>query len=215
MGRGRLREGQAERDLGPAAGYADRRQDLAAGLPRHGRGELPCGRAEHGAGTYGKETFGAVFRTIEQARAFIDIGPLATDYEYRISSDHAYPVVLPELAVVEVELYSQTDVASLATTLRENTAKKDRNDRLNTEYCEATRATEEAAEELYEDWHKCQAKDRRFQQVMATFAEYMEMTDNDKPTAMRFLNKAYTAPEIYSAFEWSGVEPPSEPVAAE
>lgn len=155
-------------------------------------------------GRYGRTTFDCVFRTAEEALAFIALKPLAADTDYRIGDEFKFVKPQQVYKIETIQLCEQQDVINLHATLEKRKAALESNRKMTAEYEEACKLATRAVEGVWDDWRECCAKDRGNQRIIDVYQQYVKTCDGDSVIALRFLRKAYQPEAIKAAFAWFG-----------
>lgn len=138
------------------------------------------------------ECAGNLFRTHEQAVAFLGLDPHKKSYYWQYSgSDCSYAESQSDTAVKPMTLFKHDSIISNKDLISKVRAFKDERSKREEEYNKAFKASKEAVADIWADWFECQEKERERQKVRTTFAEYCRMANGDKKIAFGFLVKAY------------------------
>lgn len=149
-------------------------------------------------GGYGNKA-AVVFRSVEDARAFLALRPFALESEWLSSSTVEYvSEIRPEAEVVEMRLLTDAERNAARTELSKAAAIKSENAKRKDAYEKAVREQTTALKGLWEDWHACREKVAKLETIRATFTEY-RLIAGDPAVAATFLRKVYSADEIAEA----------------
>jgi len=145
-----------------------------------------------------------VFKTAEQAHAFVALEPMGMDYSYEAGPRVRHAKVYNSLSVESVPLATQADYTNALSILRENKAASDANEKAQKTFEEDCRAMDNATSEVWSDWQDQQGLERQYQRVLATWKDYLKLTGGDTGIALNFMFKVFTAQAIHDAREWLG-----------
>lgn len=165
------------------------------------------GRSKYGS----PEHCGFCFDTLEQAQAFIALNPCKRDYDYETGSEYQYASRLCELSVATEQLYRQADVARVASILKQNKARAERNSRLTAAHVKACEASQRASDGIWSDWYECRRTEEAHKNVLATLNEYIRLAEGEVHTAYKFLGKRFSADAIEEAKQWLEDQFPVDP----
>lgn len=159
-------------------------------------------------GDYGSETdLGIVFRTHDEAQRFLDSGAMRAECDYRLPSRCATTIPLQDARVVIRVLAKPEAVAAARQMLERIAQNKQANEKARKQHEEATSEVEKATRELWADWHTAKDRARHLERIKAKFAEYCELTNDDRHVARRFLEKAFPGGDIQEAIGDLGCRP--------
>lgn len=148
--------------------------------------------------------FNAIFRTMEQAQAFVELKPMASDYDYNAGIKNTYLKPCSGYKIGTVKLCRREDIANSRAVLQKNEAIAKANEKATQAYNEACKLVERASAHIFDDWDDCCEKSRSFAKVLATFNEYVGICDGDRFKALVFLCKAFDRTVVDAAREWFG-----------
>lgn len=156
-----------------------------------------------------------VFKTAEQAHAFVALEPMGMDYSYEAGPRIRHAKGYSSLTVESVQLATQADYTNALSLLRENKAATEANEKAQKAFSEECRAMSDATADIWSDWSEQQAQERQYQRVLATWKDYLKLTGGDTGIALNFMFKIFTAQGIQEAMEWLGTDwdaPEPEPI---
>jgi hypothetical protein len=139
------------------------------------------------------------FSSVEAAQAFVALGPLSVDHDYKADVDSVSPY--RSLVVRTRSVYSRDQVAARAVDMSRLKEVRDDNERRRVEYEASVKAQDRALDGLWADWHACRAKAERIAKLEATRAEYRKLA-GDAETAEIFLGKVFGDAARAEAAEW-------------
>lgn len=142
------------------------------------------------------------FANIEDANKFLALKPFIRDYEYEIGSDYYYAKPITEAAIKVDELYSQEQINSYRSVMKQRRSATEENERLTKLYTTACAKSEKITEGVWKDWYACHAQRGDMQAVVDTFKDYLKLTEGNSELALTFLAKAFDAETIESARQW-------------
>lgn len=142
------------------------------------------------------------FTSVELAESFSRLQPvfMELDYDSKITSFRP----MEDVAIVPLDVPAVGDVANMKAAIDKATAAKKANEVKAAEYNKAVKIVNDATQGVWDDWHACREKDRRYAKIKATMAEYVGICGGNQETALTFLGKAFSAEEIAEAVEWFG-----------
>lgn len=161
-------------------------------------------QVQAGKGSYKSVIAGAVFETLEQAQAFINLKPFDSDYDYRVGHQYKHAEPLKDPVIEPVTLYEKEDIDKIKPILVSNETKRKEHAEEVQERDKAVESAARITEWITNKWLECRQNQRHYTAVLATFAEYLAMTENDKSVATRFLVKAYGQETLRTVVEWFG-----------
>lgn len=177
--------------------------------------ELPGKRVYYRPSTrdsrrYACDEWELCFESPEQVEAFLALMPIRIRSHWFGGTivNAAQPWPADGGAFDVVHLAPEDAVQAAAKEYETLNAVRKRNVEAREAHEKATRAQREALSEMWDDWHRCQAKHARFGRIINTWREYQELAGDDT-TARRFLGKVFSDAEVEDAAEWFGVEIPS------
>ena len=142
-----------------------------------------------------------LFKTQEQAIAFLKLNPSKSDYDYNIGYEYKYPTpvtdtVQPTICFIQSDLYAKRDtLVSISETKKSNSDLKDK-------YEKVCKEATTALSGLRNDWWNCRDKAQKFIKVINTRNDYIAMTNNDTEMATKFLDKTFGKDVVDEALEW-------------
>ena len=143
------------------------------------------------------------FETLEAAQKFIELKPCKSDYEYGTSYERPFRFPKPiKNSIVCTTLASHKSILLFRDLIRENEINRKANESLEKEYEISQQKVNEAEEGVWDNWHSCKDKGRRYEKICKTLDDYKEMTEGNQPLALEFLNKIYLMGDIEAAKEW-------------
>lgn len=158
--------------------------------------------------TYCDEDFDAVFETIEEAQAFVDLKPRKTDYNYSIGSKYPYTKKAVGYTIRPVSFYARSDVLGR---VRDILVRNKEIEKSNTEEAERyereMKAVGEISKPIWADYYDCKNKSADLLRIVRVYKQYLEDAENNAFIAMNFLGRAFTTDQIDEAREWHGSIP--------
>jgi len=154
------------------------------------------------------EVGGVIFKTLEQAQAFLDLAPMKSEYDYSTGYDYKY--VVPISSSVETKSFYRQDslLANQAALAKVNSRKEARRAKAE-EYEAAHKKIAEATIALLSDYDTCLDYARQAAKIQATFDEYLTMCDGDEALAKSFLAKVFEQEEVDFAEKWQSADEPA------
>lgn len=171
-------------------------------------GESPLGEQATYYSMEGKDKYGGrarldiCFATLEQATKFLALKPLIRDYDYEVGSDYYFAKPVLEGAIAPEQLYTQEQINTHRSTMKQRKAIKEENERKTSEFQKACSASAKITDGVWKDYYASQAKRSKMRGVVDTFNEYLKLTSDDRKLALTFLAKAFDAETIAEAREW-------------
>ena len=160
-------------------------------------------------GDYSSDMCEYVFKTPEQAHAFVGLEPFKKDSDWQHDRrEYAKPRLNGRVGTIE--LPSEADVLTVASKLAQVKQIKEANEKASKDYQSARKAIDEALAGLWEDWHEQTAMASRCREIEATREEYTKMCDGNVDLADEFLRKVYAEERIEEAAKWAGEAPEEE-----
>jgi hypothetical protein len=149
------------------------------------------------------------FSSAEAVATFLASGAMLIKSDYEAGGvKYAAPFdAEPSVAIRQVAMYDA--ILAQRATLRENNARKQRNDTAQREYEKAIAALDKETRDMWDDWYRCRMLVAEHARVIETWTNYVAMTRGDETIAWRFLVKAVPEPETREAFAFAGVELPA------
>ena len=151
-----------------------------------------------------------LFRTQEEALAFLALNPEKRDYDHRMGYSYQYYAKPLAEAIQRVSVYNAESLLAKKAELAEINAKQEEIERQREAYDKASKAVAKATGELWQDYWGCVALARRHKKVIDTLQDYIKMTNGDEEIARTFLEKAFSEQDIKEAEEWFKPENESE-----
>jgi len=145
-----------------------------------------------------------VFDTVEQARQFIELQPRRIESSFPIDTKYVNP--MPGMTVKPVELATEQDFLELKAKLAEAAENKSANRKMREEFEKGQILANDTVSWIWEKYREAQAEVRHLENVMITFAEYLEITGGDQVAARKFLVKAYDEQTVQAAIGDEGKE---------
>jgi hypothetical protein len=148
------------------------------------------------------KNFGTIFRTMEDAEAFIALRPAVVESNWQFSGNYFKEV--SGLQVQVVELPTEADQVAHKPRLIELKSIVESNKKLKDEYSTACKAVTDACVSMWDDYRTVTSKQHRYKKIVDTFNAYVNECDGNEEIAMRFLLKATDRETIEESFEWFG-----------
>ncbi len=145
---------------------------------------------------------GIGFRSPEDAATAVKL-MVALDSSYIGGKD--YKVINENSDAITIEpvaIHSRADLANHKSAVEKSAANKKANEAALVEYKKQTEAVDKVCDGVWDDWRDCQNTLADLRRVIRTLDDYTKTCDGDKSTAMKFLAKAFPAPQIQQAREW-------------
>lgn len=155
-----------------------------------------------------------VFPTAEAAAAFVALGAMLVKTDYQAGSAK-YLEPLSDAAISTRNVTTKEAALAGRAVLRENNARKERNEKAQQEYEKAVDAVDKETRAIWDDWHECRRVVAGHARVLETWVNYVAMARGDEQVAGRFLFKAFTQSQVIDAFKFAGVELPTAPQVVE
>lgn len=171
-------------------------------IPKSPLGEKVKKFSVHYHGRYGSERADAVFNTLEQAQAFIDLCPSFQTFDYEVGSEMNYLKPMTESKIAAEEFYSIEQINAFRSELKNRKAKTEANEKAQADFIAACKKSEEITKGVWTDWHEWLNHKRELQQIVNTYAEYTALSGGDVNVALNFLTKTYTSEKVDEAREW-------------
>ena len=92
--------------------------------------------------------------------------------------------------------------------LRENDARKQRNEKAQAAYEKAVAALDTETRDIWGDWNRCCGMSASYTRIGETWASYLAMAKGDAAVAWQFLIKAFPGATVEAAFTWLGIAVP-------
>lgn len=161
-------------------------------------------KIKHGSG----HDFDVLFARAEDALAVAGMEIYRDAYDYQTARSCAESAT--GCSVEAVDVADQAAKMALTQALVSERAKKQRNEKLTSDFNTAVEKCKQSCKAIWEDWHNCRSEAFDNQRVIDTFDEYKRMTDGSDALAMKFLRKAFPDGQIADAFAWFGKSVPEE-----
>lgn len=147
---------------------------------------------------------GLAFATADQTEKFFALSPLWIGSEYLSPGTVSFVGPLNNGAAQPVKVARHDDVLIAREALVKAAEAEAANRKDREEFEKASKVVSAAAESLWSDWHDQMARRRGYERIKSVLADY-EKTAGNSETAMRFLEKAFSAEDIAAAKEWVGL----------
>ena len=158
-------------------------------------------KIRHGYGS----AFDILFTKLEDATSVAKMTLGRSESDWHCGREFA--ILKDDLAIETVELPSEDQKAAASSALVQEKQKRDRNEKMTSEFNTASKKCDEACERIWKDWHGCRACASGHQKIIDTFKEYQRLAGDDV-VAAKFLAKAFGKTAIVEAFEWFGLSTP-------
>lgn len=149
---------------------------------------------------------GLGFDSIESAKTLLELSPFKADYDYHMGAKWRYakPYSDYERTITREMVYERADLVNLEGLLKANTEAEKANANVEEAFSKANAKVADCTDEVWHDWHIQCAADRKHRQLVATWNEYLGMTQGDRVTASKFLWKIFSLEAIKEATKWTG-----------
>jgi hypothetical protein len=150
-------------------------------------------------------TGGILFRSQEDALAFLKLSPMKEEYDFGVGYEYKYAELINELPAAKA-VYRKSALDAAKKVLSQRSAKKEAIKKQIEEYNAQCKKANDATSNIWQDWTACRDMARAYQRVRDTFDQYVGMTAGDKSLALKFLRKAHTSEDIAGAIEWGIID---------
>lgn len=138
-----------------------------------------------------------VFPSADAAVQFLLLGAQIVERDYEANVHHTTPLVEPKITLRRLAAHDA--VKARAAALRENKARKDRNDAAQRAYEKALEVLSNETTTIWDDWRRCRSEADQHRRVRETFAQYVGLAGGDEVVAWRFLRKAFSEEQATAA----------------
>lgn len=123
-----------------------------------------------------------VFPSVEAAGTFLSLGAqvVSTDYETRTK----HVVDLDAASIAQEQISTHAHVVAARAVLKENAARKERNEKAAREYQKACETVEKESADIWNDWRHCRELARAYSALGGTWAAYVQMAGGDDAAAV-------------------------------
>ena len=159
-------------------------------------------------GPYGHERVGILFEEAGQAEAVAVLlrDGVTLDHDHKTDTDSVIPV--EEIKVGTKQVARKRDIMKVHDTLTENKARKERNNRLKSEYSKMHTERRETLSKMSDDWYENQQILAKCKKMQTVWEDYLKTCEGQEVTAIRFFQKAYDTEDIETMNEWLGLHLP-------
>lgn len=172
-------------------------------IPKSPLGEKQKKFAVHYKGKYGSdERADAVFNTLEQAQAFIDLCPSFQSYDYEVGEQFHYLKAMAEAKICAEEYYTESQINEFRSELKSRKAKTEANDKAQSAFRSACDKSEKITSKVWDNWHAMRLRRRELQEITTTYKEYVRLSSGNEIVALNFLLKTYKADDVEEAQKW-------------
>lgn len=155
-------------------------------------------------GSYSNDFDDFVFRSVQDAEAFLKLPILQHHRGYSSAVAYAQPFSEP-LAIQEIKLATTDEYLRVKQAAEKDKAAKDVNDKLMRAYNEAVQKLNKACDGVWTDWADCRDTAQTLSKVVSTYNEYIGTCEGNAALAAKFLAKAFDSETIHRASEWFGI----------
>lgn len=142
------------------------------------------------------EVSGILFKTMEQASAFVQLNPLKEGYDYYGAGyDFKYAEVADN-SIKTVGLFKADDIKVNQGVFKCNKTAKEYNEAEEKKYKKELEIMDTATSPVWDDWHEKQATRYKCERINETYQDYLKMTEGNAKLAKDFLSKIYSESEI-------------------
>jgi len=149
------------------------------------------------------DTLDLAFPTFEAAQAFLGLGAQLIKRDWQ-AGNARYLEPIDQARVQSASVTTQDAALAARAELRENTARKERNETARRAYEQAIESVDKETRDIWADWKRCRGLVADHLRVMETWATYVAMTGGDEAVAWKFLTQAFGMVPALAAFEFSG-----------
>lgn len=135
------------------------------------------------------DRLGVAFETMADAEAFLKLSALKVDRDYR--TDVEYTKVIAGMSITPTEVVCEVDLEGLRQTLTEAKSNSDANRDARATYDKDLRTCDDLVESVRQDWRERIGHEEMLERVRTTFAEFLEIANDDAEVATRFLLKKH------------------------
>lgn len=151
-----------------------------------------------------RDHVGVVFETIEQARAFIALGPMRLDSEWLDGSSVQFVSPAREPEIIEMTVLTAAEKDAAKSELSSANAIHAANERAKAQYEQDLKKQNDALKGLWADWCACVERRANLQKIADTFDDYVRTVGGDTTIASKFLSKVFSPSDIEDAAVWFG-----------
>ena len=148
------------------------------------------------------EVSGIFFSSAEDANRFAAMHRFKTCHDWNIGYDHNWVEPCEPETPTQKTFPTRNAIQLLREKLARIKEAKEHNSKEETRFQSEQKKANEVTSRIWDDYYSCQRLGQQYMGVMSTFDQYKAMTDGNRVTAFRFLQKAFTEEDIRGAFEW-------------
>ena len=147
------------------------------------------------------EVSGILFKTMEQASAFVQLNPLKEGYDYYGAGYDFKYAECADNSIKTVRLFKADDIKINQAVFKWNKTAKEYNEAEEKKYKKELETMDAATSPVWDDWHEKQATRHKCERINETYQDYLKMTEGNEHLARDFLTKIYSESEIKLAEE--------------
>lgn len=147
------------------------------------------------------EVSGILFKTMEQASAFVQLNPLKEAYDYYGAGYDFKYAESADNSIKTVHLFKADDIKINQGVFKWNKTAKEYNEAEEKKYKKELETMDAATSPVWDDWNEKQATRYKCDRINETYQDYLKMTEGNEQLARDFLTKIYSESEIKLAEE--------------
>lgn len=142
------------------------------------------------------EVSGILFKTMEQASAFVQLNPLKESYDYYGGGYEFKYAEAADNSIKTTSLFKSDDIKINSVVFKGNKVAKEYNEAEEKKYKKELQIMDDATHPVWDDWHEKQATRYKCERINETYQDYLKMTEGNAQLAKDFLSKIYSESEI-------------------